>query len=249
MNSAIQRGCSAYMTEILEAYVSMHNLMPETLALYKLPHVALGDHLMAIGDVTTALDLNNEADFFYMLTLKNFEKCLGNDHLKTAYASLFLAMVHRDLDEYDKARLLFSAAYKTIQLKHTDLDKKWFAQVVVSFNQMMQREKVEDQFMQGLDELTEILRQERFDDFDILSRTLSDKLASVFPPDHFNFTLLYRRTAQGLGGAGRTIESMALSNLATYLDAKLKDKEDYNRAFDQTFPQFQQNTMITSALW
>lgn len=250
LSTAIERSQRPHVTEMLGAYVDLHRLMGETLVLYRPPHSAVADHLMAFGDVCNNIGLFSQAGFFYTLTLKNLEKALGADHLKTAYANLYVAMVHRDLDEYDKARHHFSIAFNTIRTKQTNLDEKWFSQVVDSFNLMMHREKIEQQFMAGLDEMISLLKQERLTEFDVLSRSLSDKLGSVFPQDHYNFMLLYRRSAQGLNAAGRTFEAIALSNMADYLDAKLKDKENFNKAFNESFPQFstQVMTMLCSVL-
>lgn len=244
LSSAVKRSKSPHITEQLSAYVELHQLMSETLQLYRPPHTAVADHLMAFGDLTNAIGLYNQAGFYYLLAAKNFEKTVGKDHLKTAYANLYLAMVHRDLDQYDQARSHFGLAFNIIQTKQNNLDQTWWSETVDSFKVMMRREQVEKQFLQGLEELITLLKAARFHEFDALSRELSEKLASVFPQDHYNFMLLYRRTAQGLAGAGRVFESIALSNMADYLDAKLKDKENFNKSFDESFPQFPAEVMV-----
>ena len=102
---------------------------------------------------------------------------------------------------------------------------------------------MEKELFQGVEQVTEYLRQEKYKEADALCLSLADKMIAVYPADHYNFCLLYNCHVRVLWTTNRTLEATVLSRLASYLQAKIKDREDYDREMDELFPEFSVPTL------
>jgi tetratricopeptide (TPR) repeat protein len=242
LHSAMERSQKPQLAELIASYFEMHNLVEETIKLYPPPHKAVGDHFMSLADITNIIGLYTRAGTFYELAVSNYKKALGASHPKTAFAQIHLAEVYGLLDSFDKAHEHFREGFNTLQ-NYPDLDKNWFQEKVNFFNLLIKREAVEKELFQGVEQVTEYLRQEKYKEADALCLSLADKMIAVYPADHYNFCLLYNCHVRVLWTTHRTLEATVLSRLASYLQAKIKDREDYDREMDELFPEFSVPTL------
>jgi tetratricopeptide (TPR) repeat protein len=237
LHNATERSQRPLMAELIASYLDMHNLVEETVKLYPPPHKAVGDHFMSLADITNIIGLYDRAGTFYELAVSNYKKALGANHPKTGFAQLHLAEVYGLMDSFDKAHEHFREAFNTLQV-YPDLDKKWFEEKVNFFNMLIMRERVEKELFQALEQINDLLRNEQYKEADALFLSLAEKMIAVLPADHYNFTYLYHGHSRVLWASGRTLEASILSKIAMYLNAKLKEREDYNREMDEMFPEF-----------
>jgi tetratricopeptide (TPR) repeat protein len=246
LRSTIERSKSYQMHELIASYLELHELMSETVEIYRPPHSAVADHLSALGELAFALGLFDRAGVLLTLALRNYEKTAGYYHLKTAYARLQLAQVYKELDRCYEADAYFGPAFNIIQ-SQPEIDKEWFGKVVRSFGLMMQREKIENMLFASVQEIDNLAEQRKYLEADQRARSLADKMAEVFVSDHDSFAYLYDHHAQVLAKYGREVESAVLKRLADYIGAKNRENREFHKAIEEILPDFDEQ--VKAALY
>lgn len=246
LHHGIERAKSYFIAEIVAGYLELHQLMAETIQLYPPPHVALADHLLAMGKIAHTIGLSETALALFELSHSNYRKAVGENNVKTAYAQMHLAEMYLDLDLYEQAGLHYHLALNVLSADK-NLDKKWLAEITSSFSLMFAKQKLEEQFLSGMDKLNKLVRASEYEEANLLAEELFQKLISVFPADHIHFVELYRRHSLILASSGRSVECAVMSRMANYLDAKISDRQNYQKAINETLPEF--SAAILSALY
>lgn len=237
LNAAMERAAKPELSEILCAYVDMHDLMTETVRLYKPPHTAVGDHLLALADIANTVGMVETAGELTWLALRNFQLTLGPRHGKTGYAHLALAQAFREQENYVQCSYHFNAACNILQ-SLPDLDREWFQKVVSQYQLLQHRERLQAQLDRNLDEMTRLCQDGKAVEADKLGCETYKLLMQFFPPDHYAFVSLFHRHATALYSKQDYVASQALERIAKYLDAKLQDKYTHNNEMAQLFPSF-----------
>lgn len=237
LNAAMERAAKPELSEILCAYVDMHDLMAETVRLYKPPHTAVGDHLLALADIANTVGMVETAGELTWLALRNFQLTLGPRHGKTGYAHLALAQAFREQENFALCSFHFNAACSILQ-SLPDLDRDWFQKVISQYRMIQHRERLQAQLDRNLEEMTRLCQDGKPVEADKLGCETYKLLMQFFPADHYAFVSLFHRHATALYSKQDYVASQALERIAKYLDAKLQDKYTHNNEMAQLFPSF-----------